>query len=47
MKSFIKTSTLLVILTLFFSCNTSEKKEEKVTKKPNILFLAIDDLRPE
>ena len=38
----------LVFFALFFLLSCQEKKEEMmVTKRPNILFLAIDDLRPE
>jgi choline-sulfatase len=46
-----KNCTLLVILCLMacFSCATKQKetKSELVKKKPNILFIAVDDLRPE
>ncbi|WP_435675137.1 sulfatase [Polaribacter sp.] len=40
----------LAFFSLFFlGCNSSLKKEvpEKINRKPNILFIAIDDLRPE
>ena len=46
-----KNSALLVILSVMacFSCASkqNEKKEESVKNKPNILFFAVDDLRPE
>ncbi|QVY65628.1 sulfatase [Polaribacter sp. Q13] len=33
---------------LFFSCNSSQKElNQKIKKRPNILFIGIDDLRPE
>ncbi len=39
---------LIVFLILAISCKTKEtKKEETPKKQPNILFIAIDDLRPE
>lgn len=34
---------LVILFALIFACSTEKKAE----KKPNILFLAIDDLRPE
>lgn len=37
----------LLFLTLACGCNTAKKETSKASKKPNILFLAIDDLRPE
>ena len=40
----------LAFFSLFFlGCNSSQKKEvsQKINKKPNILFIGIDDLRPE
>ncbi|MCL4139595.1 UNVERIFIED_CONTAM: hypothetical protein GTU68_030557 [Idotea baltica] len=38
---------ILFLLVLIVSCKTKEVTEEKPNEKPNILFLAIDDLRPE
>jgi arylsulfatase A-like enzyme len=32
---------------LTMSCAGADKKQESVTKKPNVLFLIVDDLRPE
>lgn len=32
---------LFPVLIIFFSCSSSEKKP------PNVLFIAVDDLRPE
>lgn len=37
---------LLIVFIALLGCNNSEKKEEKATVKPNILFISIDDLRP-
>lgn len=34
----------ILLISLFVSCST---KKEKVQRQPNILFLAVDDLRPE
>ncbi len=39
-SNFIKSGILLCLLTFFCSCTQEEKK-------PNILFIAVDDLRPE
>lgn len=36
----------LLILFLLFTCNKKAQEVEE-NKKPNILFIAIDDLRPE
>jgi arylsulfatase A-like enzyme len=43
---------LLFILILFFSCSSRQNKQalnarEQILSKPNILFIAVDDLRPE
>ena len=40
---------IVVVLVISFSCTTKQKSitEEVVNKKPNILFIAVDDLRPE
>lgn len=41
MKNYI---VLLLVSTLFLRCSSAESKK---TAKPNILFIAVDDLRPE
>ncbi len=39
---------ILILLVSIFGCKGEEKnREEKTKQKPNILFIAIDDLRPE
>ena len=39
---------LFVLLLVFVqSCNSTDKQVNETTKQPNILFIAIDDLRPE
>lgn len=38
---------LFLVLTLAFGCKSKTKEKTAVKKKPNILFIAIDDLRPE
>jgi arylsulfatase A-like enzyme len=38
---------LLLVLLITLSCQSTEKKVKEVKKKPNILFIAVDDLRPE
>ncbi|WP_170309948.1 sulfatase [Seonamhaeicola maritimus] len=39
---------IVLLLTILLGCKTKEEpKDIQPTKKPNILFLAIDDLRPE
>ncbi|WP_299184055.1 sulfatase [uncultured Aquimarina sp.] len=39
---------ILIFLVLTVSCKSNEKSDkENIKKKPNILFIAIDDLRPE
>ena len=40
-------SLLITLLVLVVSCKSSETTKKETTKKPNILFIAIDDLRPE
>ena len=44
-----KILVLIIGFTLCFSCATKQKSknEEPVKTKPNILFIAVDDLRPE
>ncbi len=39
--------SIIFLAIIALSCNVSPKQKEEPTKKPNILFLAIDDLRPE
>lgn len=41
-----KIISVLIFVVIVLSCNPVTK-EDKVSKKPNILFLAIDDLRPD
>ena len=39
---------LLLLISNFLSCSTpKEKLADKTQVKPNVLFIAIDDLRPE
>ncbi|MGQ1910850.1 sulfatase [Marinifilum sp. RC60d5] len=38
---------LILISLITFSCNSGLKQKKALKKKPNILFLAVDDLRPE
>lgn len=38
---------LFLVLAIAFGCKSTTKEKEVVKKKPNILFIAIDDLRPE
>ncbi len=38
---------VLFILAFTFGCSSVDKTKSKVKKKPNVLFIAIDDLRPE
>lgn len=37
----------IISLAVLFSCSSKKQIEEKVNLKPNILFIAVDDLRPE
>lgn len=37
----------LLLLALACGCKTVDKQNDKSSKKPNILFIGIDDLRPE
>ncbi|MFS4467810.1 sulfatase [Maribacter sp. 2210JD10-5] len=37
----------LVFALLSLGCNEKQKEKGKIAKKPNILFISIDDLRPE
>ncbi|MBO0590153.1 sulfatase [Cellulophaga sp. E16_2] len=36
-----------ILLAIVSSCKENEVKKEEIKKQPNILFIAIDDLRPE
>lgn len=47
MKNYFKLIPVVLVVMLFFSCNKKEVAKENPKKQPNILFLAIDDLRPE
>ena len=38
---------IFLLSVLLFSCKTTDKTTSEITKKPNILFIAVDDLRPE
>ena len=38
---------LFLVLALAFGCKSKTEEKTEIKKKPNILFLAIDDLRPE
>ena len=38
---------LFLVLTIVFGCKSKSEEKAVVKKKPNILFIAIDDLRPE
>lgn len=37
----------LIAMVTMFSCSSTKQKEETTKPKPNILFIAVDDLRPE
>ncbi len=46
MKNYV--SYFMLLLLLFAgACSSTKQKEEKTKPKPNILFIAVDDLRPE
>ena len=47
MNNLIKLFQIFLLSTLIVSCNNKKVAENKTAKKPNILFIAIDDLRPE
>lgn len=38
---------LVFFTAIFFSCNSQQKAKIESKKQPNILFIAVDDLRPE
>ncbi|MDO6761215.1 sulfatase [Tamlana sp. 2_MG-2023] len=38
---------ILILLAIFVGCKSKEEQKEEIKKQPNILFLAVDDLRPE
>lgn len=44
--NFFASITLFIALTGLVSCN-SQKQENQESRKPNVLFIGIDDLRPE
>ncbi|WP_111706194.1 sulfatase [Lutibacter citreus] len=46
MKNLINLLPVLLLI-IVFSCKPADNNKPTKTKKPNILFLAIDDLRPE
>ena len=39
--------TFVFLLLFAFSCKTTDQASDQQKQKPNILFIAIDDLRPE
>ncbi|QVY65583.1 sulfatase [Polaribacter sp. Q13] len=43
-KQFYNISFLVAIALFFVSCSTSKKEVSKVTKKPNIIFVLVDDM---
>lgn len=47
MKPFEKTSLFCVLLVYLFFPSCTGKKQTEENKPPNILFIAVDDLRPE
>lgn len=42
-----KIISIFLFVVIAFSCTATEKQTEGAQKRPNILFLAVDDLRPE
>lgn len=42
-----KILAVLILIISIFGCNSDKNEDKEIRKKPNILFLAIDDLRPE
>ncbi len=42
-----KILVFILVSSIFFSCKPTSKEKVEIKKKPNILFIAIDDLRPE
>lgn len=48
MKSFLSILTTIVLVTMLTACKDAKTNETiSENKKPNILFIAVDDLRPE
>ena len=47
MKYIGKLIPILFLLQIAYSCQTTDKTADQQKQKPNILFIAIDDLRPE
>lgn len=43
----VKISVIVVVALLFASCGQKKSASSKSNTKPNILFIAVDDLRPE
>ena len=39
--------SIFFLIAFTFSCSSVDKEKTQVKKKPNILFIAVDDLRPE
>lgn len=46
-RNFLSFSIFSLLIVLIFSCSTGDKKVEIENIKPNILFIPVDDLRPE
>ena len=48
MKLFFSLLKTIILISVLTACKSGKLKQEKeVHKKPNILFIAVDDLRPE
>ena len=47
LRDFRSLSLLALLILIFFSCTTKNAKNEQVRPLPNILFIPVDDLRPE
>lgn len=49
MKVLSKISIFIFLSILLFGCSNKQlyQKKSKIEQKPNILFIAVDDLRPE
>ena len=48
MKSFLSILTTIVLVSMLTACKDLKTNETiSENKKPNILFIAVDDLRPE
>ncbi len=47
LRDFRSLPLLALLILIFFSCTTKNAKNEQVRPLPNILFIPVDDLRPE